>query len=78
MNLLYRTELLLRSKIVQRQLATVLPLRGKSLVVARAFVAVFRLKFLVNGDCITQRLSLLKWRVMQETQKILAIRAKTS
>lgn len=55
-----RMKRLLSSSVVQKQLAMTLHYRRKLIVTARAFVAVFRLKALRQGNCATRQLSMME------------------
>lgn len=72
----YRIRQLLGSKVVQKQLAIALPYRRKFLIVARAFVAVFRLKALMHGHSITRKLSQLGRSDVEGVTEILARRTR--
>lgn len=54
-----RFKALLDSPVVQMQLSSILPYRRKLVVVARAFVAVFRMKALAQGKCVTKLLPMM-------------------
>lgn len=50
---------LLDSPVMQMQLSSALPYRRKLLIIARAFVAVFRMKALAQGKCVTKNLPMM-------------------
>lgn len=54
-----RMKRLLSSAVVQKQLSVALPYRRKLVIMARAFVAVFRLQALTRGHSSTRQLSLM-------------------
>lgn len=55
-----RMKRLLSSRVVQKQLAIALPYRRKLIVLARVFVAVFRLRALKQGNSATRQLSVME------------------
>lgn len=54
-----RFKRIMSSSVIQRQLSAALPYRRKLVVTARSFVAVYRLRALARGQCVTRQMSIM-------------------